>query len=129
MPESVYYSTMESPAGRLTVAVSERGLFRLGWDSSAARQQNDLRWIESPERTAAVCEQLDEYFAGQRRVFDLPLDLRGTDFQRRVWQALLKIPYGETRSYGQIAAQVGSPNASRAVGQVNHWNPVAIVVP
>jgi methylated-DNA-[protein]-cysteine S-methyltransferase len=73
--------------------------------------------------------QLCEYFAGERRVFSLPLEFNGTDFQRRVWQALLTIPYGETRSYGQIARQIGQPRAVRAVGAANGRNPISIVAP
>jgi methylated-DNA-[protein]-cysteine S-methyltransferase len=76
-----------------------------------------------------VITQLDEYFAGERRDFDLPLDLRGPEFHQRCWQGLLKIPYGETWSYARLAAEVGSPLASRAVGQANHHNPIAIIVP
>ena len=72
---------------------------------------------------------MDDYFAGSRREFTVPLDLRGTQFQQRCWQELLGIPYGETRSYAEIARAVGSPNGYRAVGQANHYNPVAIVVP
>jgi len=86
-------------------------------------------WRESPEATANVRQQLEEYFAGQRREFNLPLDLHGTEFQRRCWDQLVQIPYGETRSYAEIARAVGSPNGFRAVGQANHHNPVAIVVP
>ena len=74
-------------------------------------------------------QQLAEYFAGQRQAFDLPLRMQGTPFQQKVWAALREIPYGETRSYGQIAAQVGNPKASRAVGMANNRNPIAIIVP
>jgi len=77
----------------------------------------------------AAAAQLDEYFAGRRTAFDLPLDARGTDFQRSVWEALKAIPYGQTRSYGQIARAVGRPRACRAVGMANHRNPIAIVIP
>ena len=74
-------------------------------------------------------EELLEYFGGKRRTFDLPLKPQGTPFQQRVWAALREIPYGETRSYGQIAAQVGNPKAGRAVGMANNRNPIAIIVP
>ena len=80
-------------------------------------------------RTRPVREQLHEYFAGKRRNFELALDLRGTEFYQRCWQQLLQIPYGETRSYADIARAVGSPKSFRAVGQANHYNPVAIIVP
>jgi O-6-methylguanine DNA methyltransferase len=76
-----------------------------------------------------AARQLGEYFAGVRRAFDLPLDLRGTPFQLRVWNALLRIPYGETRTYGQLAAALGQPGAARAVGAANGANPVGIIVP
>jgi methylated-DNA-[protein]-cysteine S-methyltransferase len=77
----------------------------------------------------AAAEQLAAYFAGERRAFDLPLDLLGTPFQRAVWSTLLRIPYGDTWSYGQVAAAVGRPRAARAVGQATGANPLAIVVP
>jgi len=79
--------------------------------------------------TDKAAEQLEEYFAGKRRKFDLPLDPQGTQFQRLVWNALLKIPYGETRSYKQIAQMVGNPKACRAVGMANNKNPIWIVIP
>jgi O-6-methylguanine DNA methyltransferase len=77
----------------------------------------------------AAAEQLDQYFAGARRRFDLPLDLPGTPFQQRVWQALSEIPFGETLSYGQLAARIGKPGAARAVGLANNRNPISIIVP
>lgn len=83
---------------------------------------------DSPLLTEAF-RQLEEYFRGERKNFDLPLELHGTDFQRRVWQELLKIPYGETVSYKNIAERVGNPYAARAVGMANHNNPIAIIVP
>jgi O-6-methylguanine DNA methyltransferase len=84
---------------------------------------------ESRELLAPYLDQLNEYFAGQRREFSIPLDLRGTDFQLKCWRALLDIPYGETRSYRDLARAIGHPNAFRAVGMSNNRNPVAIVVP
>lgn len=91
------------------------------------------RPLSGPEGNAPVLEQakkeLTEYFAGTRKTFSVPLNPRGTDFQRAVWAALREIPYGETRSYGQIAAQVGNPKAGRAVGMANNRNPIAIIVP
>lgn len=88
-----------------------------------------IHWEESTRHTRAVREQVEQYFAGERREFDLPLDLRGTEFRRRCWEQLVKIPYGETCTYADIARAVGSPNGFRAVGQANHYNPVAIIVP
>ncbi len=77
----------------------------------------------------AVRRQLDEYLAGRRRTFDIPLDFGGTEFQRLCWEALLRIPYGETRSYGQLAREIGRPAAVRAVGHANHDNPIGVIVP
>ena len=88
-----------------------------------------VRWEESEVQTRPVKDQLQEYFAGKRRNFDLALDLRGTEFYKRCWNRLLEIPYGETCSYADIARAVGSPKAFRAVGQANHYNPIAIIVP
>lgn len=76
-----------------------------------------------------AAEQLDEYFGGERQNFDVPLSVKGTDFQKKVWQALLAIPYGQTRCYSEVAAMVGNPKASRAVGMANHHNPLMILVP
>ena len=78
---------------------------------------------------ASVLAQLGEYFAGARRTFDVPLDLRGSEFQRAVWAAVLEIPYGETASYGEIARRVGRPGKARAVGRANGSNPIAVIVP
>lgn len=87
-------------------------------------------WVmESSPLLSLACGQLREYFAGRRRDFDLPLAPRGTEFQRLVWQALRAIPYGETRTYGYIAAAIGRPRACRAVGMANNRNPIAIIVP
>lgn len=139
--EFFFTAGYDSPLGHLDLAMSERGLAVVAlhglWSAphgtrlygSQPSNSGNVRWIEEPERFRDVCCQLDEYFAGERRQFDLPLDLRGPDFYRRCWQALLRIPYGQTWSYAQLAAAVGSPQASRAVGQANHHNPVAIIVP
>lgn len=123
--ETLHYSFYDSPVGRLTLAVSARGLTLI--DLRGAAPKND--WIESADQTAPFLAQLREYFAGARREFTLPLDLRGTDFQLRCWRALMEIPYGETRTYADLARAVGSPKAFRAVGAANHDNPVPIVVP
>ena len=142
--EIFYCASYDSPVGHLELAMSERGLAGVAfggrwsapWGNGRETKENQsrvgqssVRWVEQPERFLEVRRQLDEYFAGKRRTFDLPLDLRGLDFHRRCWQALLRIPYGETRSYAQLAAEVGSPRSSRAVGQANHHNPIAIIVP
>lgn len=120
------------------VAVSDRGVVKLSIASNQTRFLAELARefpLQSWKRedaslvVAEAARQLAEYFAGERRAFDLPLDARGTPFQKRVWNALSRIPYGETRSYGDIARDAGSPKGGRAVGMANHNNPIAIVVP
>jgi O-6-methylguanine DNA methyltransferase len=135
--ETLYYSKTQSPLGELYVGVSERGMVLLDLHRGEflhkpgfnGRANGKVQWMESDEKTAPYLRELKEYFAGRRKEFSFPLDLRGTPFQKRCWQALLKIPYGKTRSYAEIARAVGSPRSFRAVGQANHQNPIAIVVP
>jgi methylated-DNA-[protein]-cysteine S-methyltransferase len=119
-------TTMNSPVGELVLVGDETALRGLHFAHRSPRL-TELRSARAP--FAAAREQLEQYFAGERRAFDLPLELEGPAFHRRVWEALLTIPYGETRSYGHIAAQVGDPGAARAVGFANGRNPIAIVVP
>jgi len=149
--ETLRCTTMQSPVGPLFLAASERGLVALEFDARLPGQQtirpnprdlrsksgrsedehakNEIRFDESARVMQPYVEQLEEYFAGRRRQFTLALDLRGTDFQLACWRALLAIPYGETRTYADIASAVGKPRAFRAVGMANNRNPVAIVVP
>lgn len=129
--ETLYYSRMNSPAGPLLIGLSTTALVALEFDRGLPKKVagHPVAWEESEARTRDVREQLREYFSGRRRDFDLTLDLRGTDFQKRCWNELLRIPYGETRSYADIARAVGSPKSFRAVGQANHYNPIAIIVP
>lgn len=105
-------------------------LIIIGWaDEDMPKDAVKCASGQEPEVLQRTIAQLDEYFAGTRRDFDLPLAPKGTDFQRKVWNALCTIDWGETRSYGQIAAQVGNPKASRAVGGANNRNPIAVVIP
>ena len=140
--ETLHCTTMNSAVGPLFLAASARGLVALEFDARLPGQQSirpnprDLReekrkfkFEESANALRAYVAELEEYFAGQRREFTFPLDLRGTDFQRACWRALLAIPYGETRTYADIARAIGKPNAFRAVGMANNRNPVAVVVP
>jgi O-6-methylguanine DNA methyltransferase len=140
--ETLHYSVASSPVGPLFLAASGRGLVALEFDQRLPGQQTirpnprDLRseskrvrFAESPETLAQYLLELDEYFAGHRRAFTFPLDLRGTSFQLDCWRALIAIPYGETRSYADIARAIGKPHAFRAVGMANNRNPIAIVVP
>jgi methylated-DNA-[protein]-cysteine S-methyltransferase len=123
--ESLIECRMESPAGPLLLAASPRGLVALEFEGRSRR----VSGVQSPAEMASYIDELEEYFASQRREFTFPLDLRGTDFQIACWRALLAIPYGETRSYADIARAVGKRNAFRAVGMANNRNPIAIVVP
>ena len=132
--ETLYYSKIESRLGTLYVGVSEQGMVLLDLHGGEFLHERScgktkVQWIESEEKTAPYVRELKEYFDGRRKEFCFPLDLRGTSFQKRCWKALLRIPYGKTRSYAEIAADVGAPRAFRAVGQANHHNPIAIVVP
>lgn len=118
-------TTMKTPVGGLLICEDGNGICGVYFGNvlpdEAVRE-------ETPLLKEAV-KQLNEYFAGERREFTLPLSMEGTAFQKRVWEALCAIPYGETRTYGQIAAQIENPGGSRAVGMANHNNPVAIIVP
>ncbi len=127
--EKTYYTVMKSPVCDILLAASDDGLCCLGFQESRSARDPDPSWVASKTPFKEVVAQLKEYFAGQRTRFDLPLDLRGTPFQRSVWKALLEIPYGETASYGDIAGRIGNPKACRAVGGANGANPVAVIVP
>ncbi len=128
--ETLFSFRVSSPVGPLFLAASTKGLVRLEFESRVQNLNPKTTQIqESKKVLAPYLGQLSEYFAGDRREFSLPLDLRGTDFQRACWRALLEIPYGETRSYRDIAQAIGHPHAYRAVGMSNNRNPVAIVVP
>ena len=126
------FRTMQSPVGELKLVASDKGLTGILWqDDKSWRVPHLEHAIKNNEQPLLleVERQLNEYFAGERRMFDVALDFVGEAFNRRVWAALLTIPYGETRTYGQIARQVGKPNAARAVGMANAKNPIAIVAP
>ena len=129
--ETLFYSRHDSPAGPLVLIVSEKGLAGVEFDRGKfpPSKSKDIVWQQSSEKTQSYLDELREYFDGKRREFTFPLDLRGTPFQVQCWRALLNIPYGETRSYADIARVVGKPQAFRAVGMANNRNPIAIVVP
>lgn len=136
LPELVI-DTIETTAGRFGAVLSDRGLCRLTLPTEpvslceawADRWVPGARRISDARQLADLAAQLRAYLAGERRAFDLPLDPRGTPFQLAVWQALQGIPYGETRSYADLAAALGRPRAVRAVGRANATNPVPILVP
>jgi len=126
-----FTKTIPSPVGMLTLVASEKGLAAVLWENDDPKRVRLGELIVEPEHPILVqteCE-LREYFAGDRTSFSVPLDAAGTEFQKQVWDALMAIPYGETRSYGDLAKQIGNPNASRAVGAANGKNPLSIVTP
>lgn len=136
--EVIRWSEMLSPIGPLILVSSERGFCRLVLPGEG--QEALLDWIEDKcnENTLVernlkahqqVVEQLGAYFAGELREFDLALDLMGTPFQLQVWQELQKIPYGQTRTYQEVASNIGNPRAVRAVGQANNRNPIPVIIP
>jgi len=140
--ETLHSTMFTSPVGPLFLAASDQGLVALEFDARLPGQQTirpnprdlraeakGVRFAESASAMRAYVQELDEYFAGKRRRFSFALDLRGTEFQRACWRALVAIPYGETRTYADIARAVGRPQGFRAVGMANNRNPVAIVVP
>lgn len=122
------YRVIDSPIGLLTLAGKDQVLTNLRMVDQTYEPDRSC-WAQSKSAFPDVVEQLDAYFAGDLQQFDLELQMEGTEFQRKVWNALRSIPYGETRSYGEIAEQIGSPKASRAVGLANGHNPIAVIVP
>ncbi|MFX3631307.1 MAG: methylated-DNA--[protein]-cysteine S-methyltransferase [Candidatus Pristimantibacillus sp.] len=145
MSGAIYTAEMSSPIGPLTVTATKRGICHIDFGSYAEVKSNLLAWSErQPELAdyhgewrmasdfpplASALTQLERYFQGELQQFDLELDMLGTPFQRKVWEALQHVPYGETCSYKQIAEAIGQPAAVRAVGGANNRNPVAIIVP
>jgi methylated-DNA-[protein]-cysteine S-methyltransferase len=128
--ETLSYIRTPSPVGTLFLAASSKGLMRLEFEAHVLKLNPETTKLrESKADLALYLHELDDYFAGNRREFSFPLDLRGTDFQLACWHALLEIPYGETRSYRDIAQAIGHAHAYRAVGMSNNRNPIAIVVP
>lgn len=133
----IFVSSMLSPIGRLIIASSEKGLCKLAFPTETL--ESVLNWVyrnyknaETVDGTlahAAVCEQLKCYFNCELKEFDMPLDLKGTEFQRSVYDRLMVIPYGKVTTYGDVAADINKPKAARAVGQAVGANPVPIIVP
>jgi methylated-DNA-[protein]-cysteine S-methyltransferase len=126
-----FYQTMESPLGTLKLIASDRGLVAVLWDNEDPEQSDvgGLKKVNGHPLLDEAERQLKEYFAGKRKQFSLRLDWRGTEFQKKVWAALVEIPFGETRSYADIARQIGNPKAVRAVGAANGKNPLPIIAP
>jgi len=122
---------MASPVGTLKLVAHETALVAVLWENENPKRVRLAELIEQTHHPILLetQKQLTEYFAGKRQQFDLPLDFEGTEFQKKVWQALLNIPFGETRSYREIAEQVGNIKAVRAVGAANGKNPISIIAP
>ena len=135
--ETLYYTTLTTPIQSLLILSSEKGLVKIMFIDtknnlflhSLEKEYPDITFIENKSRNQAALDQLNEYFTGIRKNFTLPLDLRGTPFQKQVWNALVQVPYGQTCSYGKIASRIGKPKSARAVGMANHNNPIPIVIP
>lgn len=125
----MYYCYSDTLIGELLLAGEVNTLSLIGFPKGVMRRDPEPDWIYNEEPFADVREQLAEYFSGERKDFDLPLRIAGTEFQLSVLEALQEIPYGETRSYGAIAKQIGRPKAVRAVGAANGRNPIPIIVP
>jgi methylated-DNA-[protein]-cysteine S-methyltransferase len=125
------YKIIDSPVGKLKLIASNKGLAAILWENDNPRRVRLGELVEDGLHPVLreTERQLNEYFEGKRTSFSLALDMRGTRFQKDVWEALLAIPFGETRSYGQLAKQLGNPKATRAVGAANGRNPISIVVP
>lgn len=128
---SYTFKTTDSPVGKLTLVAKDAKLAAVLWENERPGRVRLGAMTEAADHPVLLAaeRQLDEYFAGRRTHFELELDFAGTAFQRKVWHALLTIPFGQTRSYADIAAQIGHPKAARAVGAANGRNPISIIAP
>ena len=126
-----FFKLLPSPVGELTLIASDNGLAAILWENENPKRVRAMAPQENPSHPVLLEteRQLTEYFAGQRRRFTVQLDFVGTEFQKKVWAALVAIPFGETRSYAEIARQIGHPAAVRAVGAANGKNPISIIAP
>lgn len=126
-----YFKIMNSPVGNIKLVASDKGLIAILWENDNPKRVPLGECEQQPEHPILLQteQELGEYFNGQRKTFSVPLNFRGTDFQKRVWQALLEIPYGETRTYGEQAIHLGNIKAVRAVGAANGKNPISIIAP
>ena len=127
--DALYFDTLASPIGELRLVADVHGLRRVCFEHDRHPQACDAGGMRNPARLQRARRQLEEYFAGTRRTFDLELHVVGTSFQLQVWKALRGIPYGETLSYAGLAERIGQPSACRAVGAANGRNPLPIIVP
>lgn len=127
----LYFKEIDSPVGLLKLVAHDQALVAVLWENESPNRVRIATLIEDQNHPVLLNtqQQLTEYFNQTRTIFDLALDFQGTDFQKKVWQALLTIPFGETRSYKQIAEQIGNVKAVRAVGAANGKNPISIIAP
>ena len=134
---AIFYTVLDSPVGKLLVASTSRDLIRIGFAndddthalSTMAKAYPQAQFFEDEARNRHAIAQLQSYFDGSLREFSLDFELHGTEFQKSVWEAVACVPYGQTRSYGDIAREIGRPDAVRAVGRANGANPIPIVIP
>ena len=126
---TTFYHYHTTSIGELLLAGSGSHLSLLGFPSGKMQRRHEFDWTKDESPFIEACVQLDAYFAGELKNFDLQLMPKGTAFQESVWHALIEIPYGETCSYGQLAANIGKPKASRAVGAANGVNPIPVIIP
>jgi methylated-DNA-[protein]-cysteine S-methyltransferase len=131
MKMSYAYKKMKSPVGELKLIASDKGLAAILWEKDDPKRVRIGPLLQDKNHPILreVERQLKDYFAGKLKRFSIPLDSKGTEFQKKVWEALVTIPFGETRSYAQIAKQIGHPKAVRAVGAANGKNPISIIAP
>lgn len=125
----MYYDEWATPLGRVLAVATDKGLAQFGLQDSKRPLEKASNWQRAPAKLAEVKRQFAEYCAGKRQEFDLRLDMHGTEFQRQVWRALQRVPYGKTASYLDIANAIKNPKAVRAVGAANGKNPVWVIVP
>ena len=127
----LFFMEIDSPVGVLKLVANDISLIAVLWENETPNRVRLAELVENKQHPILLetKKQLSEYFEGQRKIFDLPLDFEGTEFQQKVWQALLTIPFGETRSYKEIAEQIGNVKAVRAVGAANGKNPISIIAP
>jgi len=129
VPHRTWYATIASPFGPICLVSTEQGLVRVDFQCGDRPLQPDPAWQEDTGVLGSAKRQLQEYFQGRRRQFELSLAPAGTPFQHRVWQELQRIPFGTTLTYGELAQRLGMPGGARAVGHANGRNPLAIVIP
>lgn len=127
--DTIWYAELNSPLGKLTLESDGEALTRIRLPKEKWQADPESNRVRKPELFAEAAAQLGAYFRGERKEFDLKLNPRGTDFQKKVWDLLREIPLGQTITYGELAAKTGNPKASRAVGAANGKNPLPIVIP